>query len=73
MSRGFHTVAAGTSLAALTYLGFDGVTLLAEEVDNPRRNVLLASVLVCVFTGVFSGLQIYLAQLVWPDFHIRPA
>lgn len=68
----FRTIAAGTSLAALTYLGFDGVTLLAEEVDNPRRNVLLASVLVCVFTGVFSGLQIYLAQLVWPDFHSFP-
>jgi amino acid transporter len=68
----FHTVATGTSLAALTYLGFDGVTLLAEEVKNPRRNVLLASVLVCVFTGVFSGLQIYLAQLVWPDFHTFP-
>jgi len=31
--------------------------------------VLLASVLVCLFTGVFSGLQIYLAQLVSPDFH----
>jgi putrescine importer len=24
-------------------------------------------VLVCVFTGLFSGLQVYLAQLVWPD------
>jgi len=68
----FRPVAAGTSLAALTYLGFDGVSLLAEEVHNPRRNVLLASVLVCLFTGVFSGLQIYLAQLVWPDFHTFP-
>jgi len=28
---------------------------------------LLASVLVCVFTGLFSGLQVYLAQRVWPD------
>jgi amino acid transporter len=68
----FRPLAAGTALAALTYLGFDGVSLLAEEVDNPRRNVLLASVLVCLFTGVFSGLQIYLAQLVWPDFHTFP-
>ena len=68
-SFNFRTIATGTSLAALTYIGFDGVTLLAEEVKNPRRNVLLASVLVCFFTGVFSGLQIYLAQLVLPDFH----
>ena len=57
-----------TSLAALTYGGFDGVTTLAEEVENPRRNVLLATVVVCVFTGLFGGLQIYLAQLVWPDY-----
>lgn len=71
-SFSFRAIATGTSLAALTYIGFDGVTLLAEEVENPRRNVLLASVLVCVFTGVFSGLQVYLAQLVWPDYHMFP-
>ncbi len=63
-----HAIATGTSLAALTYIGFDGVTLLSEEVKNPKRNVLLAGVMVCVFTGIFSGLQIYLAQRVWPDY-----
>jgi amino acid transporter len=64
-----RSIATGTSLAALTYIGFDGVTTLAEEVKNPKRNVLLATVLVCLFTGIFSGLQIYLAQRVWPDYH----
>jgi amino acid transporter len=70
----FHlqAIATGTSLAALTYIGFDGVTLLSEEVKNPKRNVMLAGVMVCIFTGVFSGLQIYLAQLVWPDYHTLP-
>ena len=46
-------VLSATSLAALTYIGFDGVTTLAEEVKNPRRNVPLATVLVCLFTGIF--------------------
>ena len=64
-----RAIAAGTALAATTYIGFDGVSLLAEEVDNPRRNVLLASVLVCVFTGLFAAFQVYLAQRVWPDYH----
>jgi putrescine importer len=59
---------AGTSLAALVFIGFDGVSILAEEVKNPKRNVLLAAVLVVVFTGLFSGLQVYLAQRVWPDY-----
>jgi amino acid transporter len=62
-----RALASGTSLAALVFIGFDGVSILAEEVKNPKRNVLLASVLVCVFTGLFSGLQVYLAQRVWPD------
>ncbi len=65
-------IATGTSVAALTYGGFDGVTTLAEDVKNPRRNILLATVIVCLFTGVFGGAQIYLAQRVWPDFHTFP-
>ncbi|MDZ4800696.1 MAG: APC family permease [Bryobacteraceae bacterium] len=61
------TILTATSVAALTYGGFDGVTTLAEEVRNPRRNVMLAAVIVVLFTGVFGGLQVYLAQLVRPD------
>lgn len=67
-----HAIGTATALAALTYGGFDGVTTLAEEVHNPRRNVLLATVIVCVFTGVFGGLQVYLAQRVRPDYHSFP-
>ncbi len=63
------SVATATSFAALTYLGFDSVTTLAEDVRNPKRNVMLAAVGVCVFTGLFGGLLTYLAQLVWPDFN----
>ncbi|PYY17780.1 MAG: APC family permease [Acidobacteria bacterium] len=67
-----HRIWSATSFAALTYIGFDGVTTLAEDVENPKRNVLLATVLVCVFTGLFGGLLVYLAQLVWPDWHGFP-
>jgi putrescine importer len=68
----FSAVMTATSFAALTYIGFDGVTTLAEDVKNPKRNMLLAPVLVCLFTGLFSGLQIYLAQQVWPDYNTFP-
>lgn len=53
---------AGTALVALTYVGFDGITTLAEDAKNPKRNILLAIVIVCLFTGLFSSLQMYLAQ-----------
>ena len=68
----FSAIMTATSFAALTFIGFDGVTTLAEDVRNPRRNMLLAPVLVCLFTGLFSGLQIYLAQKVWPDYNTFP-
>jgi putrescine importer len=66
----FHVraIASATSFAALTYLGFDAVTTMAEDVKNPRRNVLLAAVSTCLFTGVFGGLLVYLAHLAWPNY-----
>ena len=57
-----------TSFAALTYIGFDGVTTLAEDVHNPRRNVLLAIILVVLITAVAGGVEVYLGQLVWPAY-----
>ena len=62
-------VLGATSFAALTYIGFDGVTTLTEDAENPKRNILLATVIVCVFTGLFGGFEVYLAQRVWPDWH----
>ena len=56
----------GTSLAVLTYIGFDGISTLSEEVRNPRRNILLATVLVCLFTGLLAAIEVYSAQLIWP-------
>lgn len=61
-------IGTATSLAALTYIGFDGVTTLAEEAKDPKRTVPLATVLVCVITGLMSAVQVYLAQQVWPDY-----
>jgi len=55
-----------TSIAVLTYIGFDGISTLSEEARNPRRDILLATVLTCVVIGVLSALQVFAAQLVWP-------
>jgi len=67
-----HRIWMATSFAALTYIGFDGVTTLAEDVENPKRNVLLAAVVVCLFTGIFGGLEVYLGARVWPEWRIFP-
>jgi len=59
-------VLGGTSVAVLTYIGFDGISTLSEEAENPRRNILLATVLTCLVIGILSALEVYAAQLVWP-------
>jgi amino acid transporter len=59
-------VLGGTSIAVLTYIGFDGISTLSEEAENPRRNILLATVLTCVVIGILSAFEVYAAQLAWP-------
>jgi len=61
-----QAVSSGAALAVLTYIGFDGISTLSEEAHNPRRNILLATVLVCVITGVLASVQVYFAQIIWP-------
>jgi putrescine importer len=59
-------VLGGTSIAVLTYIGFDGISTLSEEAENPRRNILLATVFTCVVIGLLSAAECYVAQLIWP-------
>ena len=63
----WKALSSGAALAVLTYIGFDAVSTLSEEVHNPRRNVLLATVLVCLITGVLASFEVYAAQMVWPQ------
>src|SRR5690348_8784977 len=59
-------VLGATSIAVLSYIGFDGISTLSEEAENPRRNILLATVLTCLVIGILSAVEVYAAQLVWP-------
>ncbi len=62
-------IVGATSLAVLSFIGFDGVTTLAEDAKDPRRDIGRATLLVCLICGCLFVVQSYLAQLVWPDFH----
>ena len=57
-------VLSATSVAVLTYMGFDAVSTLAEEAENPRK-ILPATLLTCLGIGAISLLEVYSAQLVW--------
>ncbi len=60
-------LATATSVSVLSYLGFDAITTLAEETNNPKRDVPRAiywSVIIGAFTMAMTG---YLAMLTIPN------
>ncbi|MGH9743589.1 MAG: APC family permease, partial [Candidatus Acidiferrum sp.] len=44
----------------------DGISTLSEEAENPRRNIMVATVMTCLVVGLLSAAEVYVAQLVWP-------
>ena len=56
----------GTSIAVLTYIGFDGISTLTDEAKDPVRNIPRAIILTCFITGVLAAIEVYAAQIIWP-------
>jgi putrescine importer len=61
-------VMAATPVAVLSFLGFDGISTLAEDAKDPQKNISRATILVCFIAGFLFILQTYLGQLIWPDY-----
>jgi amino acid transporter len=64
----WNSILGATSLAALSYLGFDGISTLSEDAKNPGKDIWRATLLVCFLAGGLFVLQSYLGQMVWPNF-----
>jgi amino acid transporter len=62
----------GAGVAALSYIGFDAISTLAEDTVDPKRDIGFATVLVCILQTVICFLTVYLAALVWPDYRNYP-
>ena len=62
----------GAGIAALSYIGFDAVSTLAEDTQNLERNIAIATVAVFIIQTVFCFLTVYLAALVWPAYTSFP-
>jgi amino acid transporter len=60
-------VMAATSLAVLSFLGFDAISTLAEEAKEPTKIVGKATVSALLLVGGLFVVQTYLAGLLWPD------
>jgi amino acid transporter len=64
----FGFIGAATSIAILSFLGFDGTSTLAEETERPERTVGNATVAALLILGAIFVTETYLAALVQPDF-----
>jgi putrescine importer len=60
-------VFAGAAILALSFLGFDAVSTLSEETEDPRRKIPRAIVLCALVGGLVYIFQSYLGHLAFPD------
>lgn len=62
----------GAGVAAVSYIGFDAISTLAEDTVKPERDIAFATILVCIIQTVICVLTVYLAAIVWPDYRSFP-
>ena len=62
----------GAGVAAISYIGFDAISTLAEDTINPKRDIGSATLIVCALQTVICFVPVYLAALVWPDYRNFP-
>lgn len=62
-------IVSGAALASFSFLGFDSITTLSEEAIRPKKDIGRAAMLSCLIGGLIFIIQVYIAQLVWPDYN----
>ena len=55
------------AIMAISFLGFDAVTTVAEEAIEPEKNIGRAIFIICIGAGVVFTFISYIAQVAWPD------
>ena len=62
-----HFIATACSIACLSFLGFDGMSTLAEETEQPEKTIGKGIIIaLCIMVVVFVA-QTYVAALIQPD------
>ncbi|MGO3679577.1 MAG: APC family permease, partial [Microbacteriaceae bacterium] len=61
------SIAAGAAILALSFLGFDAVSTLAEEAEKPTRDIPRAIFIIIAVAGAFFITVTYVMQVLFPD------
>lgn len=67
----FHFILAGTSIAVLSFLGFDVMTTLAEESVEARKSVSRAAIITIPVIAFFFVVQTYLGEVIHPGYQFQ--
>ncbi len=63
-----NAILLGTSIACFSFLGFEAMTTLAEEMHDPGKTLSRATLIACFFMAFIFIIQAYFAQSVFPNF-----
>jgi amino acid transporter len=66
-ATGLSPVLAGAAILCLSFLGFDAVSTLSEEANEPTRSVPRAIMIATITAGVMFVVLSYVSQLVFPS------
>lgn len=64
----FSLILAGAAIACYSFLGFDAVTTLADETQQPEKTIPKAIILITVIGGSIFTITSYFVQLAHPSF-----
>jgi amino acid transporter len=62
----------GASIAALSYIGFDAISTLAEDTLHPEKDIGFSTVLVCIIQTLICVVTVYFAALAWNNYGSFP-
>lgn len=62
-------VMGAVSIAVLSFLGFDGISTLAEETKDGSKSIGKACVYALLTVGALFIIQTWVAALIWPDYN----
>lgn len=62
----------GASIAALSYIGFDAISTLAEDTLHPEKDIGFSTVLVCIIQTLICVATVYFAALAWNNYGSFP-
>ena len=65
----FGLILAGTSIACFSFLGFDTITTLAEDIREPEKTLPRSTILSCLIMAAIFVSSSFIGQCVYPDYN----